>query len=982
MNATPASARELFEAALALAPGKRMAWLDAQCLDGAQRAEVLRLLAADADAGERVLDEPFDHLLGRVGEVEAPPPPLPHGTVVGDYTLIERLGEGGYSVVYRAEREQAGVRQAVALKLLHRGLHTADERRRFRDERRALAQLRHPGIARLIEGGVTDAGVPYIALELVDGVPITGYVLAQRLDLHARLRLFVSVCRAVEAAHRALIVHRDLKPSNVLVTREGEVKLLDFGIAKLLDAGDEPTRTQRQAMTPAYAAPEQFALGQVTTATDVYALGVLLGELVTGQRRAPGESRTPSSHVGDDTDESLLPAPARVVRRQLRGDLDNIVLKATATEPERRYASAGAFADDIERHLAGQPVQAHPPSRWYRARKFVARHRGGVASGALFVLAILSALAIAVWQARRAEVEARRAQVQARRAEAVQAFLGDLFRANSRNQADAAKARQTTARELLDLGAQRVGNAMADVPEAKLSVLQLFAQLYDDLELADEALRVRREAVELARRVYGAASPQVADELVHLASAMQSSRSADDERKAVLDEAGRILDAEGDVDSPTRGAWLRRQAEYYWNYDPARAYDYARRAVRLFDAKPPSVDLADSLLSAGIQSLRMHEPAEATAAFARAIEIAKVVQEAAPNAVKYYAYLGEAQSQQLDLAGAERSMRAAWTMARRDSGAEHVDVLQTQLRLGGLLCDIGRTQEGLDLLRGAKQLAIRLRGADDPFHTRAALSALGRCESDVGDLGAALANAQAATAIDRRNRAGSLDLALRLEREAAVLIELGRFAPAQAELDEAVALRTQAKQPRSGDAFAANLRLQAALALARGDVARARERLAELPVAADDVAASFDRLDRRLLGAEVALGGGDAAAARAEADAAARMIARSGQSGALEAWNARAALDAGRAAALAHDTEAATTSLRQALELRRKVLLPTSPKLADAMTALASAELDRGDRAAARTLADEAAAIHATQSELGAQYRRPLRDLQARLGAE
>jgi len=982
MNATPDNPRDLFEAALALAPAERAAWLAEHCRDDAQRAEVLRLLAADADTGERLLDEPFDQLLGRVGEVEAPPQPLPHGTLVGDYTLIERLGEGGYSVVYRAEREQAGVCQAVALKLLHRGLHTPEEQRRFRDERRALAQLRHPGIARLIEGGVTDAGVPYIALELVDGEPITDYARTHRLDLPARLRLFVAVCRAVEAAHRALIVHRDLKPSNVLVTRDGEVKLLDFGIAKLLDAGDDATRTQRQAMTPAYAAPEQFALGQITTATDVYALGVLLGELVTGQRRAPGDAHTPSSRIGEDTDESLLPAPARVVRRQLRGDLDNIVLKATAAEAERRYASAGAFADDIERHLAGQPVQAHPPSRWYRARKFVARHRGGVASSALFLVAILAALALALWQAHRAEVQAQRAQVQARRAEAVQAFLGDVFRANSRNQPDAAKARQTTARELLDLGAQRVDGAMADVPEAKLSVLQLFAQLYDDLELADEALRVRRQAVELARGVYGASSPQVADELVHLASAMQSSRATGDERKAVLEEAGRILDAQGDVDSPTRGAWLRRQAEYYWNYDPPRAYDYAQRAVRLFDAKPPSVDLADSLLSAGIQALQLHKLAEATTAFAHAIEIAKVVPDAAPNAVKYYAYLGEAQSQQLDLAGAERSLRAAWTMARRDSGAEHIDVLQTQQRLGGLLCDMGRMQEGLELLRGAKQLAIKLRGADDPFHTRAVLSALGRCEANAGDLAAALADAQAATAIDRKNRPGSLDLALRLEREAAVLIELGRDAPAQADLDEAAALRTQAKQPRGGEAFAANLRLQTTLALARGDLAHARERLGELRADPGDATASFDRLDRRLLAAEVALAAGDATGAAVEADAAVQAIARSGQADALDAWSARAALDVGRAALLARDTATALPPLRRALDLRRKLLLPASPKLAEAMIALAGAELDHGERAAARALAAEAASIHAAQPELGDQYRRPLRDLQARVRTE
>ncbi|MGN6517832.1 MAG: tetratricopeptide repeat protein [Dokdonella sp.] len=355
---------------------------------------------------------------------------------------------------------------------------------------------------------------------------------------------------------------------------------------------------------------------------------------------------------------------------------------------------------------------------------------------------------------------------------------------------------------------------------------------------------------------------------------------------------------------------------------------------------------------------------------------------AAPNAVKYYADLGEAQSQRLELAAAERSLRAAWTMAKRDSGDEHIDVLQTQQRLGALLCDIGRTQEGLDLLRGAKELAIRLRGADDPFHTRAVLSALGRCEAGAGDLDAALADAQAATSIDRSRRPGSLDLAQRVEREAAVLVELGRYAPAQAELDEAAALRVQAKQPRDGEAFAGNLRLQAALALARGDTVGARERVAELRVEASESALSFDRLERRLLAAEAALASGDAAAASTESLAVAQAIARSGEADALDPGSARAALDAGRAAALAHDTAGASASLRRAIGLRRKVMLPTSPQLAEALVALASVELDRGDRAAARTLAGEATAIHAAHPELGEHYRRPLRDLMARLGAE
>ena len=401
--------RDLFETALALAPGERAAYLDAQCRDIAQRDAVLHLLAADAAGDAHLLDRPFDDMLGRVADVAAESPELPRGSRVGPFTLLDKLGEGGSAIVYRAEREQAGVRQVVALKLLRRGLHAEDEQRRFRDERRALTQLRHPGIAHLIEGGVTGAGVPYIALELVDGEPITGYARNRHLDLRQRLLLFVGTCRAVEAAHRALIVHRDLKPSNVMVTREGEVKLLDFGIAKLLDADADGAHTRHQVMTPAYAAPEQFSFGQITTATDVYALGVLLGELISGTRREHGDAFTPSSRVSEDAAPGVLPAAPKTTRRALRGDLDNIVLKATMSEPEHRYTSAGAFADDIERHLNRQPVLAHPPSRWYRARKFVTRHRGGVVTTAAFLLAILAALGLALWQAQVARNEAIRA---------------------------------------------------------------------------------------------------------------------------------------------------------------------------------------------------------------------------------------------------------------------------------------------------------------------------------------------------------------------------------------------------------------------------------------------------------------------------------------------------------------------------------------------------------------------------------------------
>jgi len=475
------SLRQLFEQARELGGAERAAYLAEQCPDATRREQVERLLAADAQDGDGALAQDPGLIANALGSAAMPSPAAGHR--VGPWQLLALIGEGGSSTVFHAKREGDGVVQEAALKLLRRGIYTAAAQKQFRRERQALAQLRHSGIARLIEGGVTETGMAYIALELVEGLPITEHALSRKLTLRQRLVLFLEVCRAVEAAHRALIVHRDLKPSNVLVTDDGHVKLLDFGIAKLLDDEDE-TRTQLPAFTPAYAAPEQLRGGVVSTATDVYALGILLGELVTGQRLGDGSGRTPSSRVTADTDPALLPAAPAVLRRALRGDLDNIVLKAMESDSERRYASATAFADDIERFLEGQPISAHPPSRWYRSRKFVERHRGGVATTAAFLLAILATLGVALWQA-------KVAREQAARANTVRDFLVHLFDAARAHlpydqrptpEALVEQARQqlSTTRELddatradllrtlgeVDLSLDRFANAQSDFSEA------------------------------------------------------------------------------------------------------------------------------------------------------------------------------------------------------------------------------------------------------------------------------------------------------------------------------------------------------------------------------------------------------------------------------------------------------------------------------------------------------------------------------------
>ncbi len=417
--------RELFEAAILLPEQDRAAFIDAQSADLESanlelRATLRRMLEIDQRGFNQGSDEIGDPvaLSAAIGEVK----PVQHeiGSKVGPFTIEERIGDGGSSVIYRASREIAGTRQIVALKILRRGMYAPEARRLFDRERKALAALHHPFIAQFIDGGVEPSGQAYLALELVDGVPITEYARSKTLDFRTRLKLFEQVARAVAAAHRALIVHRDLKPANVMITNDGHVKLLDFGIAKILSDELDLTRTEFQAFTPAYAAPEQRDGGPITTATDVYSLGILLGELLTGHRVNDGESHTPSTRITEDTPQGVLPATPQQTRKLLRGDLDNIVLKAMEAEPERRYASAGEFADDIERLLDGRPVTAHPPSAWYRASKFFRRHRIGFALGSLSLMGLLIASGVALWQASVARAQTAQAQ-------AVRDFLYEAY---------------------------------------------------------------------------------------------------------------------------------------------------------------------------------------------------------------------------------------------------------------------------------------------------------------------------------------------------------------------------------------------------------------------------------------------------------------------------------------------------------------------------------------------------------------------------
>ncbi|MCB1009515.1 MAG: tetratricopeptide repeat protein [Acidobacteria bacterium] len=432
-------------------------------LEPGVRAKVEALLAADEESG-RFLDEPLDARLAFLapGEPGAASGSSLGGRRIGRWTLEEEIGKGGSAVVYRARRAEGPVEQKVAVKLLTLALLGREGESRFEHEQQVLARLHHPDIATLIDGGTAEDGTPYLVTELVDGRRLDRWCDEAELGLRERIGLFIDVCEAVAFAHRNLVVHRDLKPSNILVDGEGRVRLLDFGIAKLLDAG-QATQWARM-LTPGYAAPEQISGGPVTTATDVFALGVVLYKLLTGALPAGFESRSPIS-------ASRAPAKPSTAATKLRidADLDAIVLKATRPEPERRYPSARDLADDLGRWLEGRPVDAGPDSAAYRLRKFVGRHRLAVVASALTLLGILVGSALALWQAGVAHEESARAQRARDEAESVTAFLVGTFEA-----ADPLGTRggDVTAREILRAGVERIDQELSDQP-GKRQRLQL-----------------------------------------------------------------------------------------------------------------------------------------------------------------------------------------------------------------------------------------------------------------------------------------------------------------------------------------------------------------------------------------------------------------------------------------------------------------------------------------------------------------------------
>src|SRR5579871_5648003 len=420
--------RQILDRVIATPDADRPALLDSLCSGDAElRAEVESLLHSHERAGSIFLKTPAVDLNL---PLNLPANPNRAGRRIGVYRLLEQIGQGGMGEVYRAERADGQYDKQVAIKFVRAGLDTASILERFRHERQVLASLDHPNIARLLDGGTTDEGIPYLVMELIEGTPIDEYCDTQKLPVTERLKLFVQVCSAVQYAHQHLVIHRDIKPGNIIVTTEGVPKLLDFGIAKILDPAANSQTTVANPMTPEYASPEQIRGEPITTASDVYSLGVVLYQLLTGRSPYRVDTRTPHelaqaiteteperpstaimrqvppSSAAGRTAEELCDAregSLAKLQKRLTGDLDNIVLKALRKEAQRRYSSAEQLADDLRRHLDGLPVSARPDSWSYRSGKFVRRHTAGVIAAGLVVATLIGGVVVTAREAKIAE---------------------------------------------------------------------------------------------------------------------------------------------------------------------------------------------------------------------------------------------------------------------------------------------------------------------------------------------------------------------------------------------------------------------------------------------------------------------------------------------------------------------------------------------------------------------------------------------------
>jgi len=697
--------QDLFAAARAHAPAERERLLrEEESRDPALVDQVRALLAADESGG--VLDSLSPHIASVAQLVEAEAP-----VRVGAYRIVSELGRGGMGAVYLADRVDGDFQQRVAIKMI--GTSDADDplHQRFIAERRILAGLIHPHIARLLDGGVTDDGHPYLVMEYVDGLPITRYCDRHQLDINARLRLFADVCGAVQHAHQNLVIHRDLKPSNILVSADGVVHLLDFGIAKLIESGTAAapqTRIESRMMTPEYASPEQVRGETLGTASDIYSLGVLLYELLCGCAPYRFSTRSPLEVATLVCDQDPVRPAVRV--KELEGDRDGIVMMAMRKEPGRRYASVDMLRQDVERHLAGSPVMAHRGGRRYRIGKFVRRHRVEVAAATAVGAALVIGLSVAVLQGRRATRERDRAEQALAESNGVTDFLLELFRTGETGEVPAT---QLTALDLLRRGALQADD-LSNQPMVHARLLDVIGQMSFNLGRLDEA-QARLEQAIAIRRAAGGAADDLARSLIHL-SWVHRTRNHHDRARPLVMEALDLRRRSLPAGHPDIADALYELGWIAYGAEQERLY---RQALEILTPIPAAADRRITMLQGLATNLRRQgRLAEAVAAARDALGVAEGSYGPEHHTTgSAMIHLGDHVNDiEEDAAAAERLYRRGLELLTRHYGEGSIRLLHGMNSLVGLLGSRGDT-EAEAIARRA--LAIS-QSATGPEHPRVA----------------------------------------------------------------------------------------------------------------------------------------------------------------------------------------------------------------------------------------------------------------------
>jgi len=919
---------------------------------------------------------------------------LQPGVVVKGYRLIREIGHGGMSSVWLAERVDGAMQRTVALKLPFAHLQRTQYIERFARERDILAGLAHPNIARLYDAGVTPLGQPFLAMEYIEGVPLVEHCDTRRLGVRARLDLFSQVLAAIQYAHSRLVIHRDLKPSNILVTATNQVALLDFGIAKLIVDGaakeTELTQFGGRALTLNYASPEQIAGQPLSTAADVYSLGVVLYEVLTGalpykikrdsrgaleEAILGGDPLKPSQAI--TTTAALQRAStSNRLAKMLSGDLDTIVLKALDKLPSGRYTTAQSFDEDLRRYLNGEAVLAQPPSLTYRAKKFLVRNRLPVGTAGMIVAAAIAATAISVWQARLAEREARRAT-------AVQEVLLDLFRTNTDAQDNPVAARDLTARQLLDIEAARIGENLKADPELQAAVLDTLQSMYWEVGLDDKAAAMESRRIDALKRAYGPKDSRVASAILDYADSIES--AGDQARSfALLKEAENILDANGDGTSIARGDLLLSYARLNLHSRPLSARQFGDRAVALLGKYHPQDALLQTALNAaGRAHYHLGDYLGAKELHLAAIRDSNQTQPPPMSKILTGTLeLADVEGKLGEIANAEAHLRAMLEMSRKRNGELHVDTLHVETRLGALLHASSRRAEGRLLLAKTVHALESGRVADNANLAGIVRRNWGLSLFADGRLDEAAEFIAASLEREHRIDRDSIFEATALHELGELHTVIGRYDQARQELDRALTIWLRATAGGADPAMSNPYVLgQARLELAQSESGHALELLKRIatPKYVAQVSLNVDNVTANLIAAQAYLQLGRSTDARLVAQQALDLIRSSPNRTYYQTLEADALLRVGQAENFLRDHEMARANLERAVALRSATDDPTSAGLAEAQIALADCLLDSGNRNQATRLLAKARAIHAVHKELGEQFRKPLRELQARV---